>query len=364
MYTFFERRTTGNKARWKAPMWSYIDNVIEENAKKVIQFYRNFPLFMNSTHVLSKLVDNLPLCKDGDLPSHISRIEKIAEQQTRTHEFTSPLSKGKIHTDGIMFRPGTKEIVICINELFDVFTINQYWKEACPITFLYHESTDLSIPFLHGKGSRYTGEIEDVGYAVIMLDIPLLAAQYECWRLWNNSLPAGQRHTIQQFLMSYPLVNAVRSFTDIAVFNRLKCITRGEIIEPYVKSHPFPLTPIEGRVDNVLRAFKVVFERSTLDFQNMLLSIPEPFDANAWELFKLPDVANTRQIEWAMNISRMAVINWLLDYGNKGMNAMNLNWFRRRIRDLKADNIFNALPPLDQLSIRRYIDNIYKKCER
>lgn len=362
MYTFFERRTTGNKGRWKAPMWSYIDGIIEANAKIVIDYYRKFPLFLNSSHVFSKLVDSLPLCKDGNIPNHITQIEAITDQLVRHFGFTSAISRGKIHDSGIMLKESTKEIIICINDDFDIFNIEKIWKDVCPITFLYHEMTDLAMPLLHGKGSRYSGEQEDIGYNVIELNIPLLAAQYECWRKWNNTLMAGQQHTVQQFLVSYPMNNALRSFTDWSVFNRLKAFSKDIIVEPYVRAHPFPLTNIEPKIDNVLKAFvKVIKNSKSLDYQNILRSIPEPFDENAWELMRLPVIPTTRQIEWAINLSRLPVINWLLNVGHKAQNTSNLNWFKRRIIDLRSDSIYDTLPATDKLIIDKYINKVYFK---
>lgn len=362
MYTFFERRTTGNKGKWRAPMWSYIDGVIAENASKVISYYRKFPIYLKPDHIFCKLVDSLPLCKDGNIPNHITRIESLTDSLVRHFNFTSGIHKGKIFDDGILLKESTKEIVICINEPFDIFNIEKYWQDVTPITFLYHEVCDLTMPMLHGKGSRYNGEIDDLGYNVIELNIPLLAAQYECWRKWNNTLGAGSQHTVAQFLISYPLVNAIRSFTDVAVFNRLKAFSKDIIMEPRNKSHPFPLTDIDGRIDNVLKAFNTVIKDSkSLDFQNIMRSVPIPFAENGWELMHLPVIPTTRQIEWGINLSRLAVINWLLNVGNKSQNTSNLNWFKRRIRDLRSDNIYNFLPPMEQRNIQTYLSKVNAK---
>lgn len=368
MYTFFKRRVTGNKSLWRSPMWNMIDGIVEDNVETVIKYYRMFPSYLESSHIFTKIIDSLPVCKDDEsLPDYIRRVEVMAQALASSLGFTSGLNKGRMFVEGVMFKKGTREFVVSVMDDFDVFKVHENWQTLQPIKHLHHELTDMSIPLLKGKHSNYTGEVDDIGFNVITIDIPLFAAQYECWRRATRNVSAGMRWNSSNYLVAYPLANAIYSYVDYAVFNRLKCITRDIFIEPYNRTHPFVINSnIVGRLDKVLKDISAILKTNRkLDFQNILRMIPVPYDGNMWDALSVPDVPNSRQIEWVLEIARLPAIDWLVEMDNSSLNTQTMSQLRLSIRDLRSDNVFtNYMNPVSALLVYRMINRIYNKIKR
>lgn len=86
-----------------------------------------------------------------------------------------------------------------------------------------------------------------------------------------------------------------------------------------------------------------------MPYQNVLENIPNLF----WDHpLRMPDVAETRQVWWALFLTRMKAMRFLLDVaGQPGRhyNQALLNELRIDVKRFRSDNVFSSVLSPDML---------------
>lgn len=366
MYEIFNERTAKrNRGLQKFAAFNYISGILEQEKTKAIKYYRNFPTHISTGHFLVKLVESIVVGFNDEPQTHFDKVSDMALNYAMSMGLTSSIHKGKVFKEGVMFKKWTNEIIIAIDDNdYDLSDIINTWQDLRPIRFLHHELTDTLMPLIKGPQSRYGDESEDIGFAVTEINIPLLSLQYQMWRRANNHKRSGDFGTIGQFLISYPLANALHSFVDIAIFNRLKNNTY-KLPNPKSRNYnPFPVITMEDRMEKVFTDINQLIIKNRMNFLDILDFVPIVDSLNLNELLELPKIPATRQITWALDIARLPTIAWLLainEVSNSANNGQYINYIQRSLRNIKSDATFrNTLPTLDYLKLTQYLDDYIK----
>jgi len=87
-----------------------------------------------------------------------------------------------------------------------------------------------------------------------------------------------------------------------------------------------------------------VITSKRLDFLNILHNIQLMFRVDASDLLALDDLGVTRQVKWALVVSRLEHMLFLYDVAyNKDMNRHHLNDWKRLVKRLERDNDYHDL---------------------
>lgn len=364
MYDFFNTATSGTMGHLRFPQFDLVKRNLNSNLTKIITYYRNFPGQITNQQILVRILESITVGFGTDPRVYRDTVASTAMNTSMSFKLTSSLYKGQVFESGLFLKQNSNEIIIATDTTFDVSDIDNTWRDLQPVRYLHHELTDITMPLLYGKSSRYNGEIRDLDFSVIEINIPMLSLQYQCWRKATVGQRDGEHQSIAQFVKSFPILNAIHSFTDYAIFNRLKAITYDIAIPKSVNTHPFPLLDVSSKLDGVLQNVATQLLSRKLNIKNILQAVPMFSQPSLWETLHIPTTAHTRQIEWALNIARMSAIAWILTLReathNTGDGAI-INYMNYSLRNIKSDNILrNVLDPLDYLTVMNYINDYIK----
>jgi hypothetical protein len=364
MYNFFNNARSGEMGKLHFPEFNYIYRNMKQNADKVVKYYRSYPGQVWSDNFLVILLQSLTVGYGMEPKEFVDKVSDATMQLSRVLKMTSAINAGKLYQRGAFLRPNSNEVLVAVDTKFDLTNIETTWKDLQPVRYLHHEYTDITFPLLYGKQSRYNVPVPDLDFAVIEVNVPMLAVQYHMWRKSTAWQAAGEHQSIGQFVKSYPVVNAIHSFTDYAIFNRLKALTYNVKIPKSINTHPFPVLNMEAKLDRALGNVLEGLLGKKLNFKNVLQSVPLLSVEDAWDLLHIPKVPPTRQIEWALDLCRLPAIAWLLTIREGSESATDgqiLNSMKISLRAIKSDNTFRvSLGPTEALHLNTYIDKFIK----
>src|SRR5690606_21706694 len=278
-----------------------------------------------------------------NLEIYRSAVEQRTMQVSGVLGLTSPLYKGKLHSPGVFYGKGYQEIIIATDDDFWLRDAKDTWREWEPVRVLSHPRSDLGYESLDGQANA-----REKGFAVITVNIPMLACQYKLWRESPESKDGDSNRLLQHFVLMYPLTNALRSHLDVALFNRLSRLWFDESPGVSYRRLPFYTTDLRVRVDQSLRSMINRMLTQSLDMEGMLKVIPALYRKDALRVHQLPRMAYGNQILWGLYIARLNLIRFLVHFSRINNNAKNtaeLNRIKRSIIEAESSKyLVNGLP--------------------
>lgn len=362
MYELFNKQRNNERAKQTFPKFSYVKDIMVNDVNKVINFTRRFPGFVHSDNFIASFINSITVPFNGNISHYANTVNDAAMRVASSVGMISSINKGRVFTKGYFGRKDTSELVIAVDTDFDLSNLSTTWMNLRPIRYLHHETTDITMPVLFGKDSRYGKDIPDIGYTVIEVNVTMLMVQYQYWILHTSNQKQGEHQSIAQFVKMYPLANAIWSYTDIAIFNRLKELTYK--INPIPVSnnyHSFAITDISNKLNDALKEMVEYITNTKMDFISLFRCIPMLSEPTLWDVLQPPDTAPTRQVEWALDISRLPAVAWYLVIASMA-ESHSMNDYRGIIRKstqrFTNDGTFrNVLDPLAAYAITEYIDD-------
>lgn len=300
---------------------------LDRNLGMIHDYYRNNPAYVKSNHFLVKLLMGLNISYMLDDLVYVGKVEDWSLNFSMAMKMTSATYRGKLFQPGHFYGPWVDEVIISDTDKFDVAKAGLNWFDLQPIRVLSHPFTDMDMALPNGKAHR-----DESGFAVIVINIPMLALQYKRWRAQDRERVNETPQTVMQFLHEFPIPNMLESQTNVAMLNRAMTMFFEGDLPKKKRAHPMYLTDWSAEVDAAIRYWFRFVEKRDLRFTDMLRTFPHVGDTPLLETLKLPDEAFTVQIQWAVIMARLAVTTFLVqfDYGlNHQINQGQLNVLRR-----------------------------------
>ncbi|QVD49127.1 hypothetical protein LUCX_57 [Xanthomonas phage vB_XciM_LucasX] len=326
------------------PEFRRIRDGLRASVDRVKHYRRLNPRGMPGGHVLIRLLSNLPVSTKLTPEVYNDKVADTALLFTQSFKFTSALSKGQVWRPGPFLGKNVSEVILANTDSWDVAAGIKNWQELAPIRYLSHPMCTLKLPVADAQFAS-----SEPGVAVITINVPMLATQYLLWRRANNEVDESPR-TIAQFLQAYPLPNMLDSQVDIAILNRLMGLYFGmqPVAEPF--RHPFYLTDWSAEVDHVLEKFLAQVEPKRWDFDTLVSHIPTVCAENLHHVLKLPEMAFNTQLQWAIMLSRITLLTFLVQWNRTTENARNqmyLNYIKRWLRYMDGNTSLRSALPAD-----------------
>jgi len=301
-YTLFRKDAARGKGGLAYPEMVYNRRVYEGLIKEVKQYYNRAPKAVESNHLLAQLLLHIPIRMDYDDLRFLRYAQDLGDNVARSFKLTTSSVVGAVHP-GITLGPHTQEVLISSSEDFDLNQMKRNWRSLAPLRHLYHTRTDVNLPIMNNT-------TPGKGYGVTVVNIGMMALQYRYW-LKEQVAVKEQKESIARFIGGYVLPNAIDSYLDIALFNRLSRLANGIGTPTYPTPHPFYLTDMVARLD---RVNKSVLERLKVskDIEAMADEIPMIVSQDLRQVIQLPKDPVTRQNEWALALARLPYVKFLV----------------------------------------------------
>lgn len=339
MYHLLEDRRTVQRGAVMVPELSYITNGMRRNLNRFTMYYQQEPRAVKSQHFLVRLIQSIHVSLSNDVFFYRQLVSEITNEVARSVGITTPLYRGKIRR-GVLFQ-NVNESYIATNEPFD---IDSDWRSWSPLKIHAHPFDTITPTPMNGAG---IGTNED--FAVVSINIPMLAAQYRQWHYEERQVSIDESpRSVMQFVSMYPLTNILESFIDISMFNRLSKIHSERSFREIEVSNPFLLNDYRPAFDKAVGKLVEQLERKTLPYSALVQQIPNISDSSAFDVFELPKTTMTRQDEWVFMVSRLPLVKYLLSMnfvtGNRN-NRQGNNHIKRILRQAKSDRIIQQSLP-------------------
>jgi hypothetical protein len=287
---------------------------------KVIQYRRGLERRVDSDHLLLRLLETLNVSVDQTDQDYVWEVSDNALRIANTFQMTSMWGHGRPFSPGVFFGPTVKEVLIANIDDFSVKEASKGWEDLRPIRPIAHPYNDLSLPTLDGNGE---GLNEVTGWAVVTINIPMLALQYKRWvETFVKGVQDPPPNTL--FLGRYPLANMLYGHLDLCMYNRLMAFDFEEATQTLKNTNPFYLNFQQGgQTDRMIQYAVDFMQRAGYSFDDWLDCVPQVTATNVHEWLALPDVTFTTQVEWAIFLARLPTMVWLLRHNVKVASNRN-----------------------------------------
>lgn len=348
MYKLFNHETPVAQGVTNAMGWKYVRDGLKLSLGTVIGYYRKNPTAVRSSHFLVRLIQSISVPRSHNLERYFANVDAISLNTSMALKMTSSIFRGTMF-DGVFYGEGTKEVLIAHTEYFDIFEANRNWQNLCPVRVLSHPMTDTGLNIPDG---RKTG-VED-GIAVVAINISMLMIQYRAFRR-NEWLVRGQfgenEMSVMQFIRMYVLPNMLFSHLDVVLFNRIANTARGAPLGMSKARHSFHLIDYDDKIDTVHEKILKDLTQNYRDFTTIMRTVPMVTKENMESLMRLPRMASTNQVDWALSICRLSALAFLFRASKGGPNTRNrseVNDILKTILSYQSDHLMETMLPLEQ----------------
>jgi hypothetical protein len=320
----------------RPPAWPFVQQGLRRNVQRIQQYYYAFPRPVKSTHVLIRLLSTLAVPRSLPLERYYANVDAIALNAAMTLRMTSPISRGSLFR-GVFYGSTNPEILIATDDRFDFDEVHANWRTAQAVTPLLHAKSDLNALLPIGIDTS-----KEDGLAVILINVPMLAVQYRAFLLDQEAVEFPK--TVMQFIGGYVLPNMLPRQLDLCLFNRAVLAMSGKasLSAPLVR-HAFALSNYDHAVDVCLVQALDNVQKSSLSFRAILSALPSVYAPSQYEVLQLPDLAPTRQIDWALVLSRLKAVDFLFTAAGSQLLAKNQASINQMMRAVKANDTYASL---------------------
>lgn len=359
MLNLFGLPTSTTSGIASVPFWDYLKTGLQQNLQLTTTYYRRFPVRIDSSHLLVKLLNAVGVLKNQPVDLFYNYLSSRGLKAAMACRMTSSISKGELF-QGVFYGPDCHEIIIAHDDDFDPVWVSENWTTLRPIQVLHHPYSDLGLYVPNGQVSSL-----EEGLAVIAINVPMLAIQYR--EFYNRETEIAETsgenpRSIMHFLGAYPINHMLYSQLDVTLVNRLYNLSFGIPLSESVKKHPFYLTNYEDKLNQVQEQYLEILSRKNQNFNGVLSSIPMVTASNLLEFSKVPDMAPTRQVIWGLILSRLkllALVSKLSQKSSRTMSGSEANQLLKLFTLYNTDKVFQAaLPPDLYFDAKHDIDEI------
>lgn len=348
-----------------AANWNYVKTGLTHNLGRVVQFYRRNPMAVQSDHFLVRILQAITIPVSMPLERYFSIIDASSLDLSMSLKMTSSIYKGTIFP-GVFYGPNSSEVLVAHDEYFDYVEANKNWQNLCPVKVLSHPYTDLSLNIPNG----YRNDNER-GVAVIAIDITLLAIQYRAWRRNEFEIAGGlgeSPRSIMQFIHMYVLPNMLFSHLDYTLLNRMYNLVAGTPNAPSKSRHSFYITDFSDKLNDVQETLIEGLAASKRNMMGILRNIPAVTKPTMEEVLDFPKMLYTRQVSWALIISRLTALRLLIDVSDEEFITKNQNETNYLLREMiryRSDGTLRDMLPMNLYYDTQYdLDYIAEKLRR
>lgn len=283
--------------------------VIQRELARVCSFYRARPSDVDEAHVITQLIKILNVSVRRDNTSTIQACVDRTPEVAKILGLVHPYNNRPIEQRGVFYNDHVREIIILDETTpINVEVLHRQWAVINPIRILTHPFNDINFHLCNGKYP-----VSKDGYAVFVVNVPLLILQY---RYWVKDMVAKERSEIRpaRFVGQVIVPNMMGAHMDVAYINRAMDTYRGKLVPVMKRVHPVSIVDITKHVDETIDSQLAILNLEVSDLNNFYTLFPAMMRENWLASIQVPDIAPNQNVRWAMVLSTLHYINFMVDY--------------------------------------------------
>jgi hypothetical protein len=341
MYTLFNTPSGRAPLKLITGHTTYLLNAQQENLARVIHYYRNSSYSLASSHLLVRLLQNLPGPFYPNLDFYQDQIADQTEELAQPLRLFSSVRRGTLKTPGVFLGETGSELIIAHSEPFSNDEIRTNWATTSPLRWLWHPVDNFNLDRPMGESVGWSK-----GFSVLLINVALLAVQYRYWRRHQYRLNPESPRSAMQFVAGYVIPNSLGSFIDIALvqcwFKRL----RGELLIEEPDQHPFYLNPRTAEMQKEIDQTLAAYLRNRTRFGDLLEGVSGIHTNSLRAAIAFPEFPKTRPLVSAFSLARLPVIEALLEWDQqtgKQRHRAEKNQIKKSLVQLQSDKVWQQL---------------------
>lgn len=346
MYKLFTKRFENQHAVIRPAGFELIQRTYQREIAKIIDYYHSRVYAVPSNHLLCRML--ITGLISSELP--MDRFMEIAYARSpyvaKHFNLTSEISYGRMF-DGVFYGEGNNEILLYSEEYFDPYEALVNWRNLEPVKVLEHSVSDFGLKLPNGERNS-TGQ----DLCVISINLPMLLVQYRGFMVEQSrsSFAGNGALSENHFVHMYVLPNMLRSHAELVILNRLKNLFYGAPMTQALTHHPFNVIDYGQRLDAVLKQVLKSINSTARPYAQYLQTIPSFYEESMQQYLQMPDLAKTRQVWWALFLTRLPVMQFLLDSGGENgltANGTYISKLKIDVKQLKRESVMASVLPKD-----------------
>jgi len=338
MYSLFRDAPNRKLGQSVDPGLGYIRRQYAGLINDVQNYYRKAPKYVASNNLFATIIQQFEITERLDDAEWANLVERWAKGVIPRLGIVSPINKGTVYTKGITLGPQAEEIAVASYEKFKIEGLGKVWRTLKPVRYLYHTRTDMMLPIMNNTTPGRA-------FGVLSINIPMLMVQYRYWLRWQATQGVQQFENAYRFVGSILLPSLIESFLDIAFFNRLDRQSQGIPNTPFPSPHPFYITDLSEKLKRIEESINFEAILKGIEIEGLAAITPMIVKPNLFEVLKLPREPITYQNQWAMTMSRLPYVRYLIRMvmRNHGYDASQVNAVLIDLIEGSNDQIFNQM---------------------
>lgn len=343
MIELFQKSALTNNAQRMPPEYEYIKNIYLREFLNLQDYYATRVYAVKNQHFLVRLLTHVDTPLSYDLDRFVEATRTRGPYLAKAFKMTSEIDRGQIH-QGEFYGQGSREIILYIDDYFDIYYAERNWKRISAVNTIWHPKSDLGFMLGNGKISG-----NETGMCFITINLPMLALQLRCFMREQKikaEFQSGSVLGLTHFVHMYVLPNMLFQHTDIVIANRLYNMFYDLDMGITRFKHAFPIVNYSNKLDSVLDKLIGDYYGRSMEYEWLLSAMPGFSQSNMLNSLMLPDIAPTRQAWWALYLSRLKIIELLVDFGGIASITRNrdlINKMKRDIKRLRQDSVMNDM---------------------
>lgn len=189
----------------------------QESLNIALDYYQSNSMYLNNSHILIRLIAGFVF--DPETPSELlyRQIDSSKDRIASGLWITTDVNRGQIFEKAFY----CSNCAIVSTSFSDENNL-PHWKHIRAVRPFTHPHVSLNLVLPHRFKS-----IESTDYAVVGIDIALLAVQYQGWFKEQMLRPAVERDTIAMFVYNWVLPGMLPEQLDISLRNRFMYMLTG-----------------------------------------------------------------------------------------------------------------------------------------
>lgn len=313
MYEMFKVDTRRGSANFPIPRIATLRPILTREMIKVISYYRKLEAEVPRTHLIVKLIENLNISIKRDEFSIASAVMDNAQHSAQILGLVHPYNPKPIRHQGVFYNNSISEIIVAQDfSNVDYAWLKRNWQIVNSIHIATHPFSDVDYGMCNGK---YTSS--KAGLAVFYIDIPTMMIQYKHWcedRLAkrNNNLKPGI------FVSQIVIPNMISNHMDLCLINRAFDMHEGKVVPRMRRQHPVSLGDHTELVDEVCGKMSHLWTTGEpVEPTHFFSMFPSILKDTLKDSFKIPDIAPNINTRWAMELSVMKYVDFMVRFYNQ-----------------------------------------------
>jgi hypothetical protein len=362
MYNIFNLMPGASLPVLYAQNWNTVSAGLRRNIETVTNYYHDNPMAVQGDHFLVRLLGTLDIPLALNIYRFYDYLSYSSLDLSMALKMTSSIYKGSVF-NGVFYGPGTTEVLIAHSEDFDPVDAERNWETLKPIRVLRHPRSDLMMNILDGSHTS-----RETGFAVIAINIPMLAIQFRAFLKREEEIAektGDSTYSVLHYVRMYALPSMIESHLDYVLFNRINNLLNGRDNHRSLKKHSFVIPDYSDRLDAIQMVILRNLAHVGKTFTGILRNVPALSRKDMDQVMLVPDMALTRQVLWALSVSRFPAIDFMLTASRERpdtRNGQEINRLLQALRNIKTSNLITSVLP-SQISdlLQDEMDTISRK---